>query len=198
MIDLHAKDIIGEGTARVVYRHPDDDKKCIKVAMREKLQLKKKRRGFRGLFLSLSHFDPTQSEIALIQKLERRLGDITFEYLPRFYGTVETSVGKGSVFERVGKENLQTYLKTNRFDARMESKLVAILDFFIEKGIHFSDWRASNFVVQENADQSDSKIFAVDGFEYTEFIPITRISYFSRKKMIRRSAKMITRLKSDS
>ena len=196
MITLDFKNIIGEGTARVVYEHPDDDQKCIKVVTQDKLQLKKRRRGLKALFFPLSSFDPTQTEITLVRKLERRIGENIFKYIPRFYGTVDTSAGKGSIFERVGKENLETYLKTHCFDAKLEKKLISIRDFFIQKRIHFSDWRESNFVIQENADKSDYNIFAVDGFEYTELIPITRIPYFSKKKMTRRASRMIARLKS--
>ena len=195
MITLNSQDIIGEGTSRIVFNHPNDEKKCIKVSIRDKLILKKTRRGVRALFHPLSYFDPTKFEVQLFLKLERRLGKLAFIHIPRFYETIETNFGRGAVFEKVGDENLETYLKVNSFDDRVEKKLIRLRDFFIQNRIHFSDWRPSNFVVKKGKSCERDAIFAVDGFEYTEFVPITRIPYFSKKKMLRRSLNMISRLR---
>ena len=195
MFTLKAGDIIGEGTARVVYKHPEEAHKCIKVALREKLILKKKRRGLRALFSKPSRFDPTVPEAKIFRKIERKLGSEGFRYIPQFYGMVETNLGIGSVFDKIGDQNLEAYIEAHRFDTRMEEKLTALRDFFIRHRIHFSDWRPSNFVVREKPNNSDYDIVAVDGFEYTEFISISRIAYFSRRKILRRSAKMIAKLR---
>lgn len=137
MIFLHKSDLLGEGTARLVYQHPDDGRKCIKVVTHQKLLLKKKHRGIRGFLLPLSYFDPTRFETHFFQKLDARRDDEIFRYLPRCYGSVSTNLGSGMTFDRVGYQNLESYLTNNPFDPTMEKNSWNYVTFSSEKRFTF-------------------------------------------------------------
>ncbi len=195
IIQLKESDFIGEGTARVTYRHPDDHSKCIKLVVKSKLEQKKRRRGIFSTFRSTSCFAPTKAEHRIFKKLIFKTGFEAFQHIPMFYGSVNTDQGSGDVFDFIGEINLEEHLKTKKFDPCLESKLLELRDFLLRLGIHFSDWRASNLVLKWNEEGTDYRIYAIDGFEHTELLPITRIPYFSRRKIRRRFDKFIKRLR---
>lgn len=110
-----------------------------------------------------------------------------------FYGTIETNKGLGSVFEFIQGENLETYLNKHGFDSDIEKELNNIRDNFIKNKLHFSDCRAENFVIQNNKDRIN--IYAIDGFEHNELIPITKINFFSKQKVKRIFKRFINQVK---
>jgi hypothetical protein len=183
---LSDKDIIGEGGKRTVYRHPEDHKKCIKVVNYDKLEQKiNKRKKYRLIKITkpIKYYDKSHEEIHNLEKLKKRNIKDAFEYMPMFYGTIETNKGMGSVFDFIEGENLETYLENNKFTPEIEEELNKIRDNFVKNKLHFSDCRAENFVIQKNKDKI--KIYAIDGFEHNELIPITKISFFSKQKVKR-------------
>ena len=80
MIQLTEKFLLGKGGNQIVYIHPEDPAKCIK--------------------LNLKDSDDHNREMAYRRSRERRhLPPSTL--LTAYYGDVETSLGTGSVFERI-------------------------------------------------------------------------------------------------
>ncbi|MCV6598933.1 MAG: PhoP regulatory network YrbL family protein [Alphaproteobacteria bacterium] len=128
-----------------------------------------------------------------LKKLKKREIADAFKYIPMFYGTIETNKGLGSVFEFIQGENLETYLNKHGFDSDIEKELNNIRDNFIKNKLHFSDCRAENFVIQNNKDRIN--IYAIDGFEHNELIPITKINFFSKQKVKRIFKRFINQVK---
>ena len=80
-ITLTEKNILGKGTNKIVYYHPADKNKCIKF--------------------SLDKADETdiQYELKFRKICKKRIEHSTL--LTKYYGTVETNLGTGHVFELV-------------------------------------------------------------------------------------------------
>ena len=85
MIELLPEHFIGKGRTRFCYHHPDDPDKCIKID----------KRAFGGA---------TDKEARYYQKLGRIRPHLTYSHIPRFYGYVETSLGRGGVFDLIRDE----------------------------------------------------------------------------------------------
>jgi len=197
MLNLSNKNTIGIGGKRVVYSHPEDENKCVKVVNRHKLKYKILRRKKHRLITytrPLDKYDRSPEELRLFEKLTTNPNPSTFEYIPRFYGTVETNKGSGTIFEIIKGENLEDYLAENGSNDKIIEELVKIRDNFLKNGIHFSDCRAENFIIQDKG-KKGIKIYAIDGFEHNEFIPITKIPFFSRKKVKRIFKRFIREIK---
>ncbi len=78
---LHLREPIAIGRARASYVHPDDPTRAIRIP-------------------PPGQAARTRREVALYRRLERRGVDYA-DYLPRFYGICETSLGTGLVFDLV-------------------------------------------------------------------------------------------------
>lgn len=75
--------VVGVGRHRVCYIHPEDPRKCIKV-----------------IYNPDPHaFQEIKREVAYYRHLEKYLKD--WSGLPRFYGEVQTNLGRGFVYDRV-------------------------------------------------------------------------------------------------
>lgn len=85
MLDLNNAVLLGIGNERACYIHPKETVKCIKVNIEKR---------------DPSHI-PQQSlvEYDYYQYLNNK--NIPFTYLPRCHGWVETSLGRGLVFDRI-------------------------------------------------------------------------------------------------
>ena len=197
ILNIDDLNLIGSGSARNVYQHPTDDNKCIKVVDIEKLIHKRRNRPFPSKVRPLSTWNPTNSDIKLYKSLMFNVGVAAFKYIPQFFGVVETNKGKGLVVEFIHNEGvsetLGKYLEKNGFTKSLELKMHKLKDFLLEKNIHFSDFTPDNFAIRYN--QNDFEVYVIDGFEHTEFVPITLIPYFSKKKIIRRYNRFISELR---
>ena len=75
--------VVGVGRHRVCYIHPEDPRKCIKV-----------------IYNPDPHaFQEIKREVAYYRRLEKYLKD--WSGLPKFYGEVQTNLGRGFVYDRV-------------------------------------------------------------------------------------------------
>lgn len=193
MIFLENKDLIGEGGKRLVYKMPNDPSKCIKVVCEEKIKQRRKNRKSQLIITPLrtyNSFHREKREIQEFKKIIFNVGYKSLQYIPMFYGKVETNLGQGIVFDFIKGESLSLFLNKNpKKKAQTIAKLTEIKNFFLENNIHFSDWQLDNFIVTK-----DLLIYAIDGFESNEFIPITKIRYFSKKSINRRFSRFTDRI----
>lgn len=81
-LELKNENILGMGGERLCYIHPEDSTKVVKVKYNN----------------SASR---NQNLIELIYYSSLLARNVDFSHLTRFYGEVETSVGRGLVFDRV-------------------------------------------------------------------------------------------------
>ena len=151
---------IGSGGHQATYIHPLDDTKCVKIPhMKDDGDVKKEMRYRR----------------MCAKKLENS------RLVTEFFGTIETNLGLGYVFERVldynGKtsKNLRDFLPKTAPDSQTLQKIwTLLLNFksdFLRENIAIVDTDIENFMVQEPA-PSSYRVRIVDNIGTPVLIPL--------------------------
>ncbi len=140
ILTIDEKLFIGSGGHQATYIHPLDATKCIKIPHAQDDGDVRKEMRYRRICAG---------------KLERS------RLVTEFFGTVETNLGLGYVFERVldydGKTSLdmKKFLPTTRPDAqKLQQIWTLLLNFksdFLHENIAIVDTDIENFMVQESA-----------------------------------------------
>lgn len=170
MIILNNDLLIGKGTHRACYRHPDTDNLCIKVS----------HEGF-------SH--EQEEELAYYQRLNNK--KIQWDLLTRYHGVVETTIGKGYVFDLVVDSNNQTsktlehYLNEPNSEA-LAAPLLKLKDYLIKNLVITKEIKPRNIACINNNGIIESCVI-VDDIGNTEFFPISNyVSTMAKRKIARR------------
>ena len=169
---LTENDILGKGNNKIVYYHPEDKNKCIKFP--------------------LDYSDETD----ILRELRyRRICKETVEkssLLTKYFGTVETNLGMGHVFELVrdfdGKisETFETLICREKNSPKVLELLAMFKEKFFEENIITTRLFPGNFLVQRISEDK-SIIRIVDDIGMRVLIPIP---YYS-KIIARRRQKRI-------
>lgn len=140
ILTIDEKLFIGSGGHQATYIHPLDATKCIKIPHAQDDGDVRKEMRYRRMCAG---------------KLERS------RLVTEFFGTVETNLGLGYVFERVldydGKtsRDMKKFLPTTRPDAqKLQQIWTLLLNFksdFLHENIAIVDTDIENFMVQESA-----------------------------------------------
>lgn len=164
-LELTDELFIAKGTQKAVYHHPNDKDKCVKVKIIEKN-------------------DDMNKELKYRQSLQRR--NLHLSMLPEYYGTVETNLGIGYVFEYIRDFDGNRSYEINEYldnPQMIEDKLgmnVSSL-MFLFKEIYFkekpvlSNVELCNFLVQRTK-TGENKIRVVDNLGTPVAIPL--VYYF--------------------
>nr|WP_299241711.1 YrbL family protein [uncultured Halomonas sp.] len=182
---LHLQDdlLIGRGTERNCYRHPRDEKRCVKVAHNFKNNKEQNRKDYE-----------------YFTKLERR--DIDWSHLPRCHGWVETNLGDGLVFDLLQDTKgsplprLDILLTSGRLTTvEITTPLMQLHDYLYANRIFTSDLRASNIVC--NLEKTPPRLFLIDGIGDRDFIKLASlIKPLADAKINRQWARFMKRLES--
>jgi hypothetical protein len=147
-LDLDGAKKVGEGYHRDVYISPLDVGRCVKVP-----KLPKDEIDNRIDFIYTSH-------------LERR--GVPFDFIPRCHGWIETSRGRGLVFDRITNpdggscESFQAYLMDRRMNlADAMPMLERLQKYLMDHAILMADVGLTNLIVQERAE--GQVLFLIDG-----------------------------------
>ncbi len=172
-VSLSAQHFIAEGTDRKCFRHPTESHYCIKV-------LHPERRPGR-----------LWREIKYYSSLQQR--GVDFRHLTRFHGFIDTSLGRGAVFElvvdddqRVSK-SLDYYLRQNdaRFNAWIVEAIEALQQDFYDQWIVFHDLNPTNILVKRLG-FDEFRLIVIDGIGHNHFFPLASYSSkLARKKLTR-------------
>lgn len=172
--------LIGIGTNRACYIHPDDDSKCIKVTIS-------------------NDFSESNREKKYYNFLKKR--NISWRMLAKYYGTVETDLGEGLVFELVKNESgevskplIDYFVSEKLMEELLEPlpKLKALKEYLLTEKIIVKDLSLANILYQKRANGED-RLMIVDGVINNDFIPIaTYVDYFTRRKINRRWIRFIS------
>ena len=163
MLELTDALIIGKGTERTCYIHPENALLCIKINHSQRNK-------------------QSQKEIAYCELLKKQ-GRLPCKSIPQFYGTVLTNLGQGSVFDRVKNYNNEASLSlaealpllTEKNDETSLSKILTALgelkQDLLNHCILVRDLTLKNIYIQ-NFDEEKLNLVLVDGFGNSDFIPI--------------------------
>ncbi|MCG3661463.1 YrbL family protein [Aliarcobacter butzleri] len=143
MIELREELLLGDGGERLVFIHPNDSKKVVKV-----LQPQIKKHNFQN-----------ELEFKYYNFLTKK--NVDFSHITKCFGYVDTNFGKGLVFERVvdfdGEDSkfLRNCLQENIFTKDQEKRLLDDLKNYLEDNeILFIDCSSHNvFCKKVSADK---------------------------------------------
>lgn len=190
MITLNDSLFIGEGSHRAAYRHPEDDRKCLKIVKEGSLEKRRKNnKKWYKRMRKLSSFDETHKDLQAYRQFgsdEEKL-----KHIPHFYGMVETSLGPGMLLDLIMNENgtpartLANHLESGENRNRLTEALNALGKHLIMFSIAVRDFSIGDIRVREGLDGSLT-LFIVDGLGGSEFIPLSKIPFFARLKATRR------------
>ncbi|WP_227370548.1 YrbL family protein [Halomonas sp. M20] len=180
---LHLQDdlLIGRGTERNCYRHPQDPTRCVKIAHNFKNNKQQNRKDYE-----------------YFTKLERR--GIDWSHLPRCHGWVETNLGDGLVFDLLQDTEgsplprLDILLADGRLTmAEIATPLTQLHDYLHANRIFTSDLRASNIVC--NLEKTPPRLFLIDGIGDRDFVKLAAHSRrLGRTKIERQWGRFMKRL----
>ena len=170
MIILDDDLIVGKGSHRVCYRHPDIDKLCIKV--------------------SHEGFSQEQDyELAYYQRLNNR--KIEWDLLTRYHDVVETNIGTGYIFDLVVDSNnqpsktLEYYLNQPNTEALVEP-LLKLKVYLIQNLVITKEIKPRNIACINNNGIIE-RCMIVDDIGNTEFFPISNyVSSLAKSKIDRK------------
>jgi len=173
MLYLSEKEFLGQGIARKVYYHPGDKNKCIKISI-----------------------DGIQDADTREELRYRRICKKTVEQsslLTKYFGTIETNLGTGHVFELVRNydgtvsETLESLLLREKDDPKIHELLQEFKKTLFEEYVitqRISPW---NLLIQHISEQ-ESRIRLVDDIGmHRVLIPLI---FFSKTLIRHREKKM--------
>ena len=172
-LQLERQDLIGRGQNRCVFRHPGHVDRCIKVARSDGWRRRHDKR-----------------ETGYWQALARRGCD--FRHMPAYYGCVETSYGRGSVWQLARSadshiaKTLARCLRRGivRPDVQQEA-LSRFFDWSLEHSVLSHDLNLLNFVCPFD-DAGDFSLKLIDGWGNNEYLPVSSFSrVLARRKIVR-------------
>ena len=148
-LDLSRAQLLGSGNERLCYVHPEDPSKVIKV----------NRKGVKGR---------EQNRIEAVYYRNLRWWEVSFHHLPKCRGWIETSEGKGLMFDRITNADgtaPATFDEALRLGAVTEQEgrqmLKALGAYLLENSILFADVALSNIIYRQSAE--GGKLIIVDG-----------------------------------
>jgi hypothetical protein len=175
MVTLDKSSLVGKGLHRECYKHPENENLCIKVTV---------------------HGNNIESlrEIKYYKHLEKR--DVPLDMIPRYYGEIETNLGKRSVFDLVMDYNdtvsktLVYYFssddKTDEHYNGLSESLYFLKDYLLRHQIITLTLNPKNIACQK-INVRNFRLFIIDNIGNSDFIPICNYSkYFAQKKILRK------------
>ncbi|TGN38518.1 YrbL family protein [Marinobacter confluentis] len=173
MIDLSACKPFASGYNRHCYLHPQDPALCLKVLRPENIEARFQRQAWPKKALGRDRINDNHQEIrahrqqALRTLISRGREDLIWAHLPRFYGTVETSLGTANVSEFLANadgtpaQTLEHYLRQRGFDQRAQAAVERFCSWLLETGILTRNLLPHNLVIADRRGQPE--LFLVDG-----------------------------------
>jgi len=171
-LTLHDGLLVGRGTERECYRHPDRTDLCIKVTHRRQ---------------NLKH--QNAKDFAYFRTLARRRVD--WSHLPRCHGWVATDRGPGLVFDLLQDARQHPLPSVEALLAHRQVSLDELRpafrelhDYLLRNRIFSSDLHISNILA--DADGPDLHLYVVDGIGDRDFIKLaSHVSFLGRRKVNR-------------
>ncbi len=146
--------IIGKGANRLCFEHPEDNSKCIKIAIDSKS--------------TLFH------EFNVYKQVKNYIG----EYLPKYEEKmVHTNFGIGLVCQAIKDDNgqfakhLSYYVKKSVVDNNLKLQIINFAEDLIRHDIFFYDFNLYNFVVQIKNEKK--YLYYIDLKSFENYKPLT-------------------------
>ncbi|MBT8346028.1 MAG: PhoP regulatory network YrbL family protein [Desulfofustis sp.] len=187
MITLDDNSMIGRGTLRACYLHPQDETLIIKVGRADRV----------------GGNDANRKEFLSFQKINKRHDKL--DHISRCHGFVETDRGEGLVCDCIrdsSGEISQTIwnIVVHEDACDIENILEVartLCDYLIDKDLFLFDINLKNIVLRKGRD-NNYRAYAIDlkgPYDNKEFLQLSsRITFLGRKKLKRRSKQLLERI----
>lgn len=190
MLEIKTLEPFGRGNHRKVYRHPESQDLCVKVMSQDWRETAQRVRApwYVKLLRPKWYFHENLAECRFAKGVEKRLGELAWNFMPRCHGFVETDLGEALVVDLILDHDgrismsLSDYLWEFGMTEECEK---ALEDFWkgLKKYMIFARGRPDNVSVRQNEDGS-LQIIAIDGFGVSQLIPLGRwISSEGQKRL---------------
>lgn len=173
MLDLSNSILIGKGSSRICYVHPEDDRKCVKVIYIRKPGINR---------LEMKHY----------RRFKRRC--VSWDMMARPYGFVETTEGEGVVFtlsrdfDGEISRSLDWYLRYDHvadMAGQLRDALARFRDFLFGEGIVVRELKPDNFVFQR-VSATEGRLVLIDGVGNNQFLPFASYSRVLARRLLKR------------
>ncbi len=174
MIQISDSHLIGKGSERGCYVHPENSTRCIKI----------------------NHSSVTKqsdNELEYLTSLQKR--NISWQHIPQFYGIVQTNLGDGMVYDLIRDHDgevsntLAHYLRGDTNGAEAREIVAALKEFrhyLLSQHIMVRDPNATNFALQK-CSRDRMQLVLIDGIGNANFAPLlNRLNWFVKIKIRRK------------
>lgn len=180
MLELARRAPLAEGGNRLVFVHPDDPDRCVKVAHpKVSLAAKRARKGIKGRLKPASSFDDNAEEWRVMRQLQSSVPDIG-EHIPHCDGFVDTDLGAGLVSKlvRSADGNVALPLKMVVWEQGLSDELTQALDvleaFWVERAVPSRALILHNVIVEQR--ETGAHLWVIDGVGSSDFWPFAKWS----------------------
>ena len=176
MLDLSKASLVGKGSSRLCYVHPEDDRKCVKVIYTRKHEINA---------VEMKHY----------RRFQRR--HVSWELMARPSGFVETTEGEGLVFSLARdydgeiSKPLEHYLSpvdSRHYRELLRTALEEFKSFLFSEGIVVRELKLDNVLFQRISEEQ-GRLVLIDGVGNNQFLPLANYSRTFARRMLRRKWK---------
>ena len=184
MLYLDDSLVIGKGAHRICYRHPSEQNKCIKI---------------------IHSADKSMQRLECKYYQQLALADINWEHLSRYYGTTETNLGTGYVYQLIRDFDgsislaLSEYLNINApkkiGSELLRDSLGELKRYLLENKIVVRNLRPYNVVFQRISSTNGIAVIIDNIGHHNNFYHLSdRIAFLARKDIQKKWRKFETKL----
>lgn len=174
MLQISPSHLIGRGSERTCYVHPENSDRCIKI---NHSSLNKQ----------------SNNELRYLTNLLKR--NISWQHIPKLYGVVQTNLGEGVVYDLIRdydgevSNTLAHYLKREA-DIEETRQIVGALqefrDYLLSQHIMVRDPNSTNFALQKCSEHK-VQLVLIDGIGNANFAPMfNQLNWFVDMKIRRK------------
>jgi hypothetical protein len=202
-LSLAGQEPLFVGGTRLVFQHPAYEDRCIKVLRPERsgAARRARQRGWKR-WRPAAAFDDQRKEIRAYRQLIARSRDIdaVWNFVPQYFGTVETDRGLGIV-TRLFRNDDGSWPRNleQRLPRGLSAPLARGLTRFAEGVRHHAiltrDLLPHNLIVVSHAD-GEQQVIVVDGIGSADFLPVAEYwPAAARAKVARKLTRLEARLR---
>lgn len=184
---LPEENYLGRGAHRKCYIHPTEPQKCIKVNYNVGADIE------------------TNREIKYYKHLTER--NITWDSLSRYYGTVETNLGMGHIYDLIRDENnsistsLETYIQQKNLDQKQLNNLALALHnlktSLCDNRIITMTIKSKNILYQQRSD--GNRLVIIDNIGNARFVQIdSYCNWFAQRSIARKWQRFINTISKEN
>jgi hypothetical protein len=163
---------ITNGGNRIIYQHPNDKDKIIKILTENNKKRRKDKKIFSfvnyNLIKKYYNFDYNIREYLFLKKYVINNNCVN-KYFPKYYNFIKTNKGIGICYEYIKNDNgiqsktVYEYIHDNKITKELKEKLNELINVIHKYNIPYHDIHPFNFLVKEK-NNTIEKIIFIDGY----------------------------------